>query len=121
MAGFVADPYAYIGRATSMVLLSHAEGLPQVLVQAAAVGTPFVSSDVDGARELVAMGARGAVTPVDDPDAAARAVVGILADPRRATPIDTSAWRLERILRDHRTVLIEALGAAHHVPEEVPG
>ena len=118
--GFVRDPDALIRQASCMVLLSRAEGLPQVLVQAAAVGTPFVSSDVDGARELVAMGARGTVIPLGDDEAAARAVAGILADPRRATPIDTSAWRTERILRDHRTVLIEALGGAYHIPQEAP-
>jgi glycosyltransferase involved in cell wall biosynthesis len=119
LLGYVRDPDALIRSASCMVLLSSVEGLPQVLVQAAAVGTPFVSTDVDGARELVEMGARGTVVPVGEHEAAARAAVGILSDPRRATPIETSAWRTERILRDHRTVLIEALGGAHHVPLEV--
>ncbi|HYF11627.1 MAG TPA: glycosyltransferase [Actinomycetota bacterium] len=120
LLGYVRDPDALIRSASCMVLLSRVEGLPQVLVQAAAVGTPFVSSDVDGARELVAMGARGTVVPLGDHEAAARAVAGILNDPRRAEPIETSAWRTERILRDHRTVLIESLGGAHHIPQEAP-
>jgi len=119
LLGYVRDPERLIRTATCMVLLSRAEGLPQVLVQAAAVGTPFVSSDVDGARELVAMGARGIVVPIGDEDGAARAAAAILADPGPAPPIDTSAWRIERILRDHRTILVEALGA-RDIPEEVP-
>jgi glycosyltransferase involved in cell wall biosynthesis len=110
MLGFVTNPYAHIRSATSMVLLSHAEGLPQVLVQAAAVGTPFVSYDVDGARELIALGARGLVVPMDDLDGAVVAAGKTLSEPRRATPIDVSPWLPERILWEHRSVLLEALG-----------
>jgi glycosyltransferase involved in cell wall biosynthesis len=91
--------------------------MPYVVLEAFAAGKPVVATPVDGARELVAMGARGAVVPIGDEDGAARAAAAILADPRPAPPIDTSAWRIERILRDHRTILIEALGA-RAVPEE---
>jgi phosphocarrier protein FPr len=47
-----------------------------VLVQAAAVGTPFVAYDVDGTRELIDEGADGAIAPLGDVDAAAAAAAG---------------------------------------------
>jgi len=55
--------------ASDVVLLpSSAEGVPQVLVQAAVAGTPFASFDVDGARELLALGAVGTVAPIGADD-----------------------------------------------------
>lgn len=119
MLGFVPDPYELIRRASSMVLLSLAEGLPQVLVQAAAVGTPFVSYDVDGARELVALGARGSIVPVGDVDGAAEAATAVLRDPWRPPSIDVDPWRPEAILAGHRAVLLEALGSPHLAPRRV--
>jgi glycosyltransferase involved in cell wall biosynthesis len=56
-----------------VVLPSCAEGLPQVLVQAAAVGTPFVAYEVDGARELLDRGATGSVVEQGAVEEAARA------------------------------------------------
>ena len=55
--------------ASDVVLLpSSAEGVPQVLVQAAITGTPFASFDVDGAREILALGALGTIAPVGADD-----------------------------------------------------
>ena len=48
--GYVKPVEPLLWRADVLVLLSDAEGLPQVLVQAAAAGTPFVTYEVDGAR-----------------------------------------------------------------------
>ena len=69
-----------------LVLTSSAEGLPQVLVQAAASALPFASYDIDGAHELVAMGARGSVVALHD----RRALVGATVDLLR--PAAGSAW-----------------------------
>jgi glycosyltransferase involved in cell wall biosynthesis len=115
--GYVADPYTVIREASVIVLLSSAEGLPQVLVQAAAIGTPFVSYAVDGARELLELGARGAVVPIGDLANAARAVAALVRGSERGAPIDLGPWRRERILADHRAVLLEALA---HAREAVP-
>ena len=66
-------------RADALVLLSNAEGLPQVLIQAAAAGLPFVTYDVDGGREVVALGAVGQVVPLGDVAGAADALMRLLA------------------------------------------
>ena len=75
--------------ADALVLLSNAEGLPQVLIQAAPPGLPFVSYDVDGGREVVALSAAGEIVRSWDPAVIAvsyRSVVDdTLQENRRAT------------------------------------
>ena len=59
LVGYVPAPDDLFAAADAVILLSRAEGLPQVLVQAASVGTPFVACEVDGADELLELGASG--------------------------------------------------------------
>ena len=80
-----------------VVLLSRAEGLPQVLLQAAVVGTPFVSYDVDGPAELLARGAIGTVVAAGDAVGAAHAAGQIIRDGERGMPIDVTPWSPEEI------------------------
>lgn len=66
--------------ASDLVLLpSSAEGVPQVLVQAAMTGTPFASFTVDGAQELLALGATGTVAPVGSDDVLVAHAAALLA------------------------------------------
>jgi len=48
--------------ATAVVLASRWEGMPNVLIEAAAVGKPVVATDVEGVREVVLDGRTGFVT-----------------------------------------------------------
>ena len=74
-----------------LVLTSISEGLPLVVLEAFASGLPIVATDVGACRELVegrgsddrAQGAAGAVVPIADPEAVARAVLALLRDPAR--------------------------------------
>lgn len=50
------------------LLTSLWEGLPRVLVQAAALGKPIVSFDIEGVREVVVDGENGYVLPLRDVD-----------------------------------------------------
>jgi glycosyltransferase involved in cell wall biosynthesis len=63
------------------MLLSYREGLPRSLVEAAATGRPIVATDVAGCREVVRDGQEGILVPLDDIDAAARALTTLAADP----------------------------------------
>jgi glycosyltransferase involved in cell wall biosynthesis len=62
------------------MLLSHREGLPKALVEAAAAGRPIVASDVTGCREVVRDGIEGLLVPRGDVDAAARALARLAGD-----------------------------------------
>lgn len=67
-----------------VILTSLWEGLPQVLVQAAAVGKPIVAFDVEGAKEVVKEGVNGFIVPSKDVDALVEKLDYLLRDPERA-------------------------------------
>ena len=53
--GFQANPFQFISKSKMLILSSHFEGLPNVLVESLIVGTPVIATDVDsGPRELLA-------------------------------------------------------------------
>jgi len=62
------------------MLLSHGEGLPRSLVEAAAAGRPIVATDVPGCREVVRDGKEGILVPLGDVDAVARALTALAGD-----------------------------------------
>ncbi len=63
-----------------LLLTSRAEGLPNVLVEAQAVGTPVVTPQVGGAPESVRHGLTGWILTAEDPDVIAQTVVELLHD-----------------------------------------
>ncbi len=111
LVGFVREPCALIRAADVVVLLSSAEGVPQVLVQAAAAQTPFVAYAVDGVHELMDLGAEGVAVPLGNVQAAAAATRALLARGRTAPrrSIDFSAWSPEAISAGYRRVIRDAL------------
>ena len=80
---FDPNPYRYMGRAAALALSSHREGLPTVLIEALACGTPVVSTDTPhGPREILADGRFGKLVPVAKPSALADAIVATLRGER---------------------------------------
>lgn len=85
MPGFVENPYKYMKRAGVFVLSSKWEGLPTVLIEAMALGTPVVSTHCpSGPREILEDGKWGVLVPVGDTMALAQAIVGTLHQPNPA-------------------------------------
>ena len=64
------------------MLLSHREGLPRSLVEAAAAGRPIITTDVPGCRELVRHEVEGLLVPRGDVTAAAGAIARLAEDAR---------------------------------------
>jgi glycosyltransferase involved in cell wall biosynthesis len=89
LPGFVDNPYALMARAAVVALSSRWEGLPTVLIESLAVGTPVVATDCpSGPREILRDGAFGALVPPGDVHALARAIAQVLTSARRYTPSD---------------------------------
>lgn len=63
-------------------LPSYREGLPKVLLEAAACGRPIVTTDAPGCREIVQDGLNGFLVPVRDARAVAEALKKLLASPK---------------------------------------
>ncbi|MDK3257093.1 glycosyltransferase [Blastococcus capsensis] len=116
LTGHLTDPgqvHDAIRGADAVVLLSEAEGLPQVLVQAAACGTPFVAFDVEGVRELVSLGAAGVAVPLGRLDEVAEALAEVLAGGAAEEPsADLSSWSAHAITSGYRDVLQRVLVTA---------
>ena len=84
LLGEVADPSPLMARAAVLALTSDYEGVPAVLGEALAVGTPVVATASSPAlSEIVRSPALGAIVPRDDP-AALVAALGLIGSPVRA-------------------------------------
>lgn len=80
LPGFISNPIPYMANAAVFALSSAWEGLPTVLIEAMAVGTPVVSTNCEsGPDEILDHGAYGGLVPVGDSDALADAILEILA------------------------------------------
>lgn len=112
MPGFVDNPYPYMRQASLYVLSSNYEGMPNVLIEALALGTPIVSTDCpSGPREVLRNGDFGLLVPVGNPRAMAAAILAVLEAPERygMTP-EREAWvrqnfALEQVVQKYLQVM----------------
>jgi glycosyltransferase involved in cell wall biosynthesis len=82
LPGLVLNPFPYMMRASAFVLSSAYEGLPRVLIEALACGCPVVSTDCpSGPAEILDGGSYGALVPVADDAAMAKAILATLDEP----------------------------------------
>ncbi len=86
LPGFVENPYPYMKRAGVFVLSSRWEGLPTVLVETLALGTPVVSTDCpSGPAEILEGGQIGTLVKVEDTESLADAINSALNGQTRPT------------------------------------
>lgn len=78
--GWQEDIATVFSMADVVCLPSYREGLPKVLIEAAACARPIITTDVPGCREVVIHGENGLLVPAKDPEALAAALETLLRD-----------------------------------------
>ncbi|MBW4647424.1 MAG: glycosyltransferase [Kastovskya adunca ATA6-11-RM4] len=112
LPGFTDNPYAYMAKAAVFVLSSAWEGLPTVLIEAIAVGTPVVSTNCpSGPMEILEDGKYGRLVPVGDVEALANAIQATLSNPIAPEILQqrARAFSAERAIEQYLEVLQVAL------------
>lgn len=110
LAGFVDRLPVELAAGDLFVLSSRWEGLPGVLLEALATGTPVVATDCPtGPQEILEGGVWGRLVPVGDAQALAGAMLAALADPV-AVPVGRVLARFDpdRIVAQYLSVLLPA-------------
>lgn len=79
-----------------IVLASHQEGFPNVLLEAMAAGRPVVATRVGGVPEIVQDGVTGMLVPPGDPERLAAAILHVLSDGERARAMGRRGLELVR-------------------------
>jgi glycosyltransferase involved in cell wall biosynthesis len=78
LAGFQKDLDSITPNLDVLVMTSHSEGLPNVVLEAQAAGIPAVCTRVGGIPEVIADGQNGFLVPPSDPQAAAEKILVLL-------------------------------------------
>ena len=100
-----ADMHAVLSQAYAVVLPSYREGLPKVLLEAAACGRAVVTTDVPGCRDAIEPGVTGVLVPVRDAVALAEALKGLINDRARCQAMGEAGRALAQRAFDVREVV----------------
>jgi len=111
----VEDVRSVIAAADWVVLPSYREGLSRLLVEAAALGRPIITTAVPGCRDIVSHGHNGLLVPPRDAAALAQAMAQAMAlDPaqwqamaRAGRVIAEQRYGVERVIALYRTALAD--------------
>ncbi len=107
---FDENPYRYMRRARMVVLSSRYEACAMVLVEAMACGLAVVSTDApNGPADLLGRGRWGALVPVGDPVALAKALIRVLDGD--SVPVPEMRRRAQDFDADRMAVAYEELFA----------
>ncbi|MDY6879380.1 MAG: glycosyltransferase [Thermodesulfobacteriota bacterium] len=110
LAGFQENPYAFFYHADLFVLSSRWEGLPNVVLESLACGTPVVAFDCPGSvREIFDDRSQGILVPAEDVEALAGAIDQFLAK-RNGSHENTllpERFDVKSVLAKYQDILIE--------------
>ncbi|MCH7548278.1 MAG: glycosyltransferase family 4 protein [Candidatus Krumholzibacteriota bacterium] len=116
--GFRPNVFSYMKAMDALILTSRYEGLPNVAVEAAIVGRPFVTFKVCGAAEVVNTSGGGVIVENGDIDGMAKALEAFSRNPAWGREMARSAnhavreiYRMERMVAEKMLFYRDVLGA----------
>jgi len=109
--GYCDDALELMAVADAVILTSKYEGLPNVAVEAALVGRPFVSYSVGGAREIVIEGKTGYIVPQGDQGVFVQRLERLIKDQNLRVDMGTSAQKVVGNSYDEDAMVAEKLRA----------
>lgn len=92
--GHVSRPADVLEESDLMVLPSHTEGLPNVVLEAFAMEVPVLATPVGGTPEVVADGVTGRLVPVRSPERMAESIMAFASDPASWRRLTAEARRV---------------------------
>jgi glycosyltransferase involved in cell wall biosynthesis len=125
LAGPVNDPAPYYALADELILPSHREGLPTVILEGYAARKPVIGASATGIVDLIVDGETGLLFPVGDASALAEAMERIIKDKTLARKFALAGheqvkrnFRPEWIWSSLRREYLKVLrgGGTHHSP-----
>lgn len=108
MPGSVVNPYAYMRKATVLVLSSDREGLPAVLIEGLAIGIPIVSTNCpSGADEILENGKWGRLVNLGDAHELAAAIAEAVKDAHEVYPESYHRFTVETSTNAYEDLLLK--------------
>ena len=102
------DMHHVLSSAAVVVLPSYyGEGLPKVLIEAAACGRAVITTDHPGCRDAIEDGVTGLLVPVRNAESIASAVLVLLGDPQRCKEMGRAGRKRAEEMFDVKQVVAE--------------
>ena len=122
VVGYSKYPGNFMQIADVLVLSSRSEGLPNVILEAMALGIPVVATKVGGVEEIVENDISGLVVPKENPEEIGKAVIKILSDKKlsrrlRDNALNEMKERFECNIRSEKIyqIYLELLSEKHRL------
>jgi len=97
------------------------EGVPRVLLEAAATGLPIVATDIEGCRVIVRPGQNGLLVPPRNPTALSNAIERLTQDPNLRREMGRESFRIATTEFDERMIVAQWLAYYERLHEGAKG
>lgn len=112
--GFQKNPYKFVAKADLFVCSSHREGFSTAVTEALVVGTPVVSTNCSGAKELLGAGNEFGIVTENDEQALYEGIYSMLT-----TPNQLKHYKAQSARRGQQFSMEETVQCAEKFLEEV--
>ncbi|MES2662031.1 MAG: glycosyltransferase family 4 protein [Pseudomonadota bacterium] len=117
-----ADMHTVLSSACIVVLPSYREGLPKVLIEAAACGRAVITTDVPGCRDAIIPNVTGLLVPVKNANALAEAINSLLKDKERCEKMGKAGrdfaektFDVKNVVQEHLRIYEELLNNSANI------